>query len=354
MILILTGVLVTSGCVGSQGQPFTYMPPGDLYRSIFNPYAGLLKGNEMPHIGPQGPFSGVPEDHGSSRSLRDAARMLDENIEKAETISAGLEQGVQYLRDHGKDVSRLESLLEEYNGLVEEARHYLDLAGSSSGEEESTIGTNGDSEEGFPVGSTEKEYLIKSQKSMIRANLVLKDIFDEFKLLMPGSEELNETSLLSAEGEGKVTLMGSFDLKLHLEKGEIAVMSPDSIIKIEGDYVFEIKEGRPENIFVYYIRSADLEISGSRKTLLLSGENITVEAEGEGYASFFGNGTYNVEDPSGMKKEEQWAVNPFFDEGMGPGRPKKTEKRVHVVGIHSPEIGIRETLLKRITFIEKN
>ncbi len=328
LILILIGVLATSGCVDSQAQPFAHKHAEDLYRSIFIPYAGLLKGDEMPGIVPQGPPSGMPEGPNSARSLRDAALMLEDNIRKAESISVRLESTVQYFRDQGKDVSRIESLIEEYNGLVEEAKHYLDLAASSSGEEK----------------STEKEYLIQSQKSMIQASLVLKDIFEEFKLLVPGNEELNETAHLSAMGEGRVTLMGSFDLKLHLEEGKIAVISPDSIIKIDGDYVLEIKEGRPENVFLYHIRSADLEVSGSHKTLLLGGENITVEADGEGYASFFGNGTYIVEDTGGMKKEEQWAVDSLFKENIGPDKAGKKENKIPgVVGIHGLETGTRVT-----------
>ncbi|MHC1753864.1 MAG: hypothetical protein AB9861_00235 [Methanosarcina sp.] len=361
LILILMGVIVISGCVDSQAQPSTYKAPGDLYRSIFSPYAGLLnKGNEVPgvDIGPHGPPPGMPdESQGSARSLRDAALMLDNNIEKAEAISARLESGVQYLREQGKDVSRLEALLEEYNSLVEEARNYRALAASSSGEENSSPEGNKNSEDGSPVESAEKEYLIKSQKSMIRANLVLKDIFDEFKRLMPGSGELNETARLSAKGEGRVTLIGGFNLNLHLQEGEIVIMeiSPDSTVYVKGNYTLEIKEGRQENVLVYHIQSADVEISGSHKMLLLNGENITVEAaDGEGYATFFGNGTYSIEDTGGIKKEEKWAVNSFFEEQMGPEEPGKTENRITVVGTHGPETGIRETLLKRISFIKEN
>jgi len=358
LILILMGVIVISGCVDSQAQPSTYKAPEYLYRSIFDPYAGLLRGDyEIPseHIGPHGPPQDMPsEGQGSTFSLRDATLLLDDNIKKAETISARLDPGVQYLREQGKDVSRLESLLEEYNGLLEEAKHYRALAASSSGEEYST-GMNENSENGPSAESSEKEYLIQSQKSMIRANLVLKDIFEEFKRLMPGSGELNKTDRLSANGEGRVTLMGSFDLNLHLQEGEMAVMdlSPDSTINIEGNYTLEIKDGRQENMLIYHIQSADVEFSGSRKMLLLSGENITIEADGEGYAAFFGNGTYSIEDAGGITKEEQWAVNSFFEEQMGPEEAGRTDK-IAAVGIHGPETGIRDTLLKKISFIKEN
>ncbi|WP_410509527.1 hypothetical protein RSJ42_04720 [Methanosarcina hadiensis] len=351
LIITVTGVLATSGCIDPQAQPVMNKHQGDLYRNIFYPYAGLFKGDNMP--GPEGPHPGMPEGHYPPGSLQDTELMLGENIVKAEAISARLETGIQYLKEQGKDIGKLESLLEEYNGLVEEAKYYLGLATSAS--EENTAGTNNGSDSGLKVESTEKEYLMKSQKSMIRASLVLKDIFEEFKLLMPGNEELNETDRLSAEGEGKVTLFGSFDLNLHLEEGEIAVMSPDSIVKIEGDYTFESKEGRPDNIIVYYIQSADLEVSGSRKILLLSGKNITVEADGKGYATFLGNGNYTVEytveDAGGMKKEEQWASESFFNEGMGP---EKTENKIPQVGVHGPEARIRENLLKGADSIEKS
>ena len=55
---------------------------------------------------------------------------------------------------------------------------------------------------------------------MIQANHVLKEIFEELKYMMPGSEELNSTSRLSAAGDGKALLMGSFTLNMHLEKGD--------------------------------------------------------------------------------------------------------------------------------------
>ena len=346
LILIVAGVLAASGCVDLQSQPAVHKYQEDLYRSIFYPYAGLLKAEEMP--GPEGPHSDMPEDHYPPSSLQNTELMLNENIEKAEAISARLEPGIQYFKEQGKDVSKLESLLKEYNGFVEDAKHSLELAESAS--EENITGTNNGSENGLSVESTKKEYLSQSQKSMIQASLVLKDIFEEFKRLMPGNEELNETDRLSAEGEGKVILMGSFDLKLHLEEGEVAVMSPDSIIKIEGDYTLEVKEGRPDNIFVYHIQSADLDVSGSRKILLLSGENITVKTQGEGYATFLGNGTYTVEDTGGIKKEEQWAEEPFLNEGMGP---EKTENRIPQVGMHGSEDEVGETILKKTGFIEK-
>ncbi len=62
---------------------------------------------------------------------------------------------------------------------------------------------------------------------------------------------------------------------------------------------------------LYHIYSADVKISGSRKTVLLRGSNITLTAAGgEGYVVFLGDGTYRIEDAGGIIKEQKWA-NPF-------------------------------------------
>ena len=68
---------------------------------------------------------------------------------------------------------------------------------------------------------------------------------------------------------------------------------------------------------MYHIQSADVKISGSFKTVMLSGTNITLTADGEGYSTFMGNGTYRVEDAGEIIKEENWGI-PFFEEGRNP------------------------------------
>ena len=150
---------------------------------------------------------------------------------------------------------------------------------------------------------------------MIQANHVLKEIFEELRYMMPGSEELNSTSRLTATGDGKALLAGSFALNIHLENGLMAIpeISPDSEIDIKGNYTFEEKTGMQDKVLVYNIQSADVNISDSFKAVMLSGTNITLTADGEGYSTFMGNGTYRVEDAGKIIKEEKWGI-PFFEE----------------------------------------
>ncbi|RXA17403.1 hypothetical protein EQO05_12185 [Methanosarcina sp. MSH10X1] len=321
-LLIIAGVIVTSGCVDEETQFSTSRAPEGLYRTIFCPYAGLMdcegplmQGMHLPDSLPRGPHPGYE----SINDLREATFLLDSNIEKAEIISIRLESGIERYKAEGEDVSRLEVLLEEYNLLVEEAKQYRALADTAAGGKNNSSVTDSDAYNGLS-GDMQRDYLIRSQESMIQANYVLKDIFDEVQLLMPGSEELNRTSRLSAAGKGKAILMGSFTLNLHLEEGKMAIgdLSRDSEIDIEGDYTFEEKNDMHDRVRLYHINSADIRVSGSGKTVMLSSENITLTADGEGYVAFQGNGTYSVQEEDGAVKEENWA-KPLFEEKMGHG-----------------------------------
>jgi hypothetical protein len=164
---------------------------------------------------------------------------------------------------------------------------------------------------------------------MIQANIVLKEIFNEFQRLMPGSEEINKTSILSAAGEGKVSLIGNFTLNMHLEKGDIVIpdLSKDSEIYLTGDYFFEERsEMQDAMLRLYHISTADVKISGSRKTVLLRGSNISLTAaDGEGYAVFRGNGTYRIENAGEIIKEQSWA-DPFPKERMNQEKYGHDEK----------------------------
>jgi len=341
LLLILAGMVTITGCVDAEAQPFTYKAPTNLYRTIFYPYVGLLS-QEGPGIqgGYQSPDSSCtewppsgdfnPENllQVSPRPLRDATALLDSNIEKAEDIAMRIELGLKYFQADGRDIGRLQELFEEYTRLIEEAKQYRELADSAAGEENNY--------------ETRKEYLVRSQESMMQANLVLKEIFAEFQHLMPGSARINETDRLSAEGSGKAVLSGSFTLNMHLENGVLAILelSPDSAVYIKGDYRFEEQTDGPHTVLLYYINSADIEIPGSRKAVLLNAENISLTAsEGKGQATFFGNGTYTIEDASGMKEEEKkWANSPagmdIMNTRQGPDRMPPTGLRDGRTGMH--------------------
>jgi hypothetical protein len=327
LLLVIAGIIVISGCVDKETQPLTSKAPENLYRSIFYPYTGFPDdaGPEMPYVHSNGPSE--RPGYEPSHNLRDATSLLDRNIEKAEKLSLRLEEGVQHYKAEGKDVSELEALLEKYNFLIEEAKKYRNLADAAVYEENSSSIKNSGLENNTSE-NTRVEYLIMSQKSMMEANNVLRDIFNEFQRQMPGSAEVNSTSKLNASGEGMVSLFGNFTLMLHLEEGDLVIpyLSPDSEINVTGDYVFEEDNEMQDGLLLYHINSADVKISGSRKTVQLRGVNITLNvSNGEGSAVFLGNGTYRIEN-AGIIKEQKWANPPFPKEGTNHHKHDHDEK----------------------------
>ena len=315
-----------SGCVDKDAKAFTYTPSEDLARTIFFPYIGLLNNHS-------GDFPAPDVSPGPKPDLKFTTSLLDNDIEKAENISLKIKTGIERYKAGGKDVSRLEALLEDYDRLINEAKQYRALADKSF-ETENNSSTENNSQYNVSSENLGKDYLVLSQKKMMQANRVLRDIFDEIQSLSHGSEELNNTSQLISIGQGKAMFMGSFTLNMHLENGEMAILdlSNDSEIDINGNYTFEEKnndspdmDDSHNKVRLYYINSSDVNISGSRKTILLSCENINLTSDGEGYAAFQGNGTYIIEEAGKIVKEEKWTT-PFFEDRMSSEEHKPSRR----------------------------
>ena len=313
--LIFAGIIIINTCCVN-AEPFTSINQENLYRSIFFPYLGLLKPGTFGMPGeysyPYVPDKMSPKElnsneHEDSEALKEATTLLDINLKKAVEISQRLESGIQELQDRGENVTKLQELAGEYVRLIDEAKNYRELADLASKEENCNM--------------TQRECLVNSQKSMIQANIVLKEIFDEFQHFMPETEQVNESFQLSAEGKGRVILAGNFALNAHLENGVMVIMdiSSTSVVYIKGNYTFEEQKEGPRSVFIYTIRSANIKIPNSFKTVLLNAENISLTAtEGEGTVTFFGNGTYAIEGENGIERDEDWPSISF--EITGPER----------------------------------
>jgi len=317
LFFILAGIIIISGCIYTESQPLNYNAPENLSRIIFYPYAGLLDHeNPMPDVHPHDLSEG--SGFKSVHNLKNATSILDRNIEKAEIISMQLKAGIKHHKEKGMNVDRLEILLLQYDHLIEKAKKDRALASIAFNKQNSSSFMNTNLEN-YPSENIEREHLIRSQKIMIKANIILKEIFEEFHRMMPGNEELNQKFRLSAKGDGKAILVGDFTLNLHLENGNLTILNPSKDIEIDvkGSYTFEEKKDVHNKVLVYNIRSADIKIPGSLKTVMLSGSNITIYAYGNGHSSLFGNGTYRIENAGKIIKEKNWAT-PFFEKGMSP------------------------------------
>jgi hypothetical protein len=307
LLLILAGIMIISGCIYTEPHPLDYNAPENLYKIIYYPYAGLI-----PHGG------AISDVHPHVNNLKSAISILDRNIEKADIISMQLKAGIKHHKEEGMNVNKLEALLLEYNHLIEKAKKDRALADTAFNKQNSNsfMETN---LENYPSKNIEREHLIRSQKIMIKANIILKEIFEEFHRLMPGNEELNKKFRLDAKGDGKAIFVGNLTLSLHLENGNMTILNPskDVEIDVKGRYKFEEKKDVHDNVLVYNVRSADIKTPDSLMTVILSGSNITIYAYGNGHSSLFGNGTYRIENAGKIIKEKNWAT-PFLEKGMSP------------------------------------
>lgn len=338
LMLILSTIIISTG--SAEMSPAVHRIPGNLHEMIYLQYRDAPYYEEL-HEGstdPQNPFQGNPNPHNPyfddperspytgmpEMDLERATLMLDENIKKAEMISTRLEGGIRQLREDGKDVSKLEALLEEYNGLMGEAKQYRKLADEAYDSVDNGTALSENLQNPVNAEKTGRDYLIGSQKKMMAANRVLENMFREFHHVTPGTEELDETEKLTAQGSGVAVLSGSFRLEMHLENTGLIIkeMTPDSAIYIKGDYEIEEISEMGRKVPAYIISSADVEITGTHKTVMLKSENISLTVrEGWGYTSLFGNGTYSIENEEGLKQEKNWGG--FFPEappdiGQGP------------------------------------
>jgi len=242
---------------------------------------------------------------------------MNKNV-KAEIISMHIKAGIKHHKEEGMNVDRLEILLLQYDHLIEKAKKDRDLANITFNKQNSSSSMNTNLGK-YPSENIEREHLIRSQKIMIKANIILKEIFEEFHRLMPGNEELNKKFRLDAKGDGKAIFVGNLTLGLHLENGNMTILNPpkDVEIYVKGRYKFEEKKDVHDNVLVYNVRSADIKIPDSFMTVILSGSNITIYAYGNGHSSLFGNGTYRIENAGKIIKEKNWAT-PFLEKGMSP------------------------------------
>ena len=317
LLLILAGIITISGCIYTEPQPLNYNAPENIYRIIFYPYAGLLDHEcQMPDVHPHDLSEGPG--FKSVHNLKNATSILDRNIEKAEIISMHIKAGIKHHKEEGMNVDRLEILLLQYDHLIEKAKKDRALANITFNKQNSSSSMNTNLGK-YPSENIEREHLIRSQKIMIKANIILKEIFEEFHRMMPGNEELNKKFRLGATGDGKAIFVGDFTLNLHLENGNITILNPPKNVEIDikGNYTFEEKKDVHDKMLVYNIVSADIKIPDSLQTVMLSGSNITIYAYGNGHSSLFGNGTYKIENAGKIIKEKNWA-KPFFEKGMSP------------------------------------
>jgi len=228
---------------------------------------------------------------------------LNNFLTKSEGISLRLEGEINRLKAEGEDTGELEEMLAEYNELIEEAKQNQERAG------ETFQNRNGQSDDAVNEAN---QHMRQATNNIQDANNVLKDMFDELKSNRRGSAVLDGTGTLTANGNGTAVFSGNLTLNMSTTNAKLVIkdFAGDANVAIEGDYteVNDSDEDDNNRALVYHNLTGTVEITGSRLTVMVHGDDVSITAEGKGSVILSGIGTYKVENSGVSSGNEQWAV----------------------------------------------
>ncbi|SES68338.1 hypothetical protein SAMN04488587_0562 [Methanococcoides vulcani] len=193
---------------------------------------------------------------------------LENYLEKSDDVSERLQEEVDQMED-GEEAAELQELLDEYNTLIAEAKALLE-----EGNLEDAIDKTKD------------------------ANEVLKEILGDMKESRDGYVSMTGEGALNAKGDGTIVLSGQLNVTINATDAMLVIkhLAGDAEIDVTGAEYDLVNEETEDGCcaYVYDNFTGDALINGTRLTVMVSGEDLTVFAEGTGSASLSGEGTYQV------------------------------------------------------------
>lgn len=223
------------------------------------------------------------------------------------SVAVRLEKEIQRMENNGQDVTELEEMLEEYNELIAEAEGNYEQARNNF--------RKGDAEYGESL-----RYMNEAGQNINQANLMLKNMLKEMKQYREGVVSLDGNGILEADGNGSAVLSGNLSLNFSATDGKLVIkdMAGDAVINTD-DASYEssnIDSGNStynNRAFVYHNITGDVTIEGSRLTVMLRGEEISLTAKGTGTAVLAGDGSYTVT-KDGETTDGEWTERQYEDE----------------------------------------
>lgn len=212
-------------------------------------------------------------------------------LANADNVSARLDAQIQELKDQGVDTAALEKKAQAFKALVEEARENymetLELFESHSGFDSSGMVTNIKDARAFLEKATDlQKDTLKKLKSAAKH---LQDVFKDVKKNTRKKAVVQGTGKLVASGNGRAMIEG--DVNVTLSGNATLKVSSNANVTTEGNGSREVL-GNGE---VKYQGYDSVTIEGRNIKIEVSGNDISLEAEGTGKAVLRGNGTYRTE-----------------------------------------------------------
>jgi hypothetical protein len=203
-----------------------------------------------------------------------AAYRIENVIERAENVSVRLENKIAVMAGYGIDTSPFESLLEEYNEHLQNAREYLQAS--------INLFESGDIAEG-------NKELRKSTNEIKKAFGVIREFMKEMQKVRAGNVFYGyESGEVWAYGNGTAEIRGSVVVNVR-GNGTLIVSPAEAIVTVVG-----FGSSEEENGMAVFEGEGRAVVRGENITVSITGNNISLFAKGKGTLMLEGEGIYRV------------------------------------------------------------
>ncbi|MCX9010010.1 MAG: hypothetical protein OIN66_02705 [Candidatus Methanoperedens sp.] len=230
---------------------------------------------------------------------------IDLFVIKASNASERMDTLIQKLKDQGKDTSKLEEEASGFNNLMNEAKqnHQNDLtlfASHNGFDSSGKVTSIQDAKTFLQQATSSQKDTLKKLKSATEQS---RDFFKEAKKLIGGNVVVARgTGRLEANGTGKALIKGN--VTVTLSGNATLIVSSNADVTTDGTGTKETLGSGD----IKYQGFGSATITGENIRIEISGNEITLTAEGTGSAILTGRGTYRVEKEftaSGEWKKEE-------------------------------------------------
>ena len=235
-----------------------------------------------------------------SISFDTMTKRIEDYLTQTESYSIRIENEITNLSDAGRDTGHIEELYMKYRQLIEEAENNYESALS--------IAENRSDEQSLKEAMS---YLQISREYIDEANTVLRDLFTIIENERNGQVKLNSSEKLSSNGNGTVVLSGNLSIDVSTSNSKLIIkdLAQDSHIRVDGDYWLvngNIEGSDDQRALVYQDLNGSAFIEGSQLTVVIVGDDISLNVAGDGKVVFSGTGKYTIESDTGSSQRYQW------------------------------------------------
>ncbi|AFV23030.1 hypothetical protein Mpsy_0821 [Methanolobus psychrophilus R15] len=222
-------------------------------------------------------------------------------IRASENMALRLENEIARLESNGEDVTELRSMLEEYRILISEAKaSQLEAVNATDADERANLVRN----------------MNMAGQKIKEANILQRDMLKNLKQHREGLVVLGVNNTFTAEGKGTAILSGDITLSFTATNAKLVIkdMAGDAVINTsdssyESSNIDAGNSSSNNRAFVFHNLTGTVTIEGSRLTVMIQSEDMSLSVDGEGTAVLSGDGSYEL---SGVTKE--WAKHDDAEE----------------------------------------